>query len=236
MAEKTEKATPKKLKDARKKGQVAKPQDLSQAMTFFVSIMGTIAMMGMLFENLGSFMLQMFRAAGQSDSDFETKAGGYFTTAFQTIVSSSAPLMIVVLTVGVVTSFLVVGPVFSFESMKFDLKKLNPIEGIKQKFKVKVLVDLLKSIAKITGAAIIIYIVVIWNGCRKSSRQRRHASCGSALIVNDFLFTAAHPGGHFFLADRHFRPRLPKENVRQRDEDGKVRGEAGIQGHGGRSA
>ena len=31
------------------------------------------------------------------------------------------------------------GPVFSLEAMKFDLKKLNPIEGIKNKFKLKVL-------------------------------------------------------------------------------------------------
>ena len=37
MAEKTEKATPKKLRDARKKGQVAKSQDLPAAFTFITS-------------------------------------------------------------------------------------------------------------------------------------------------------------------------------------------------------
>jgi type III secretion protein U len=198
MAEKTEKATPKKLKDARKKGQVAKPVDLPQALTFFVSIMGTLAMVGMLFDNLGSFMLTMFRASGQVGGDFESKAAGYLTLAMQTIITCSAPLMIVVCVVGVITSFLVVGPVFSFEAMKFDLKKLNPIEGIKQKFKVKVLVDLLKSIAKITGAAIIIYIVII-DRLPEIISSVVMPLLGSALVVNDFLFTAALRVGIFFL-------------------------------------
>ncbi len=38
MGEKTEKATPKKLRDARNKGQVAKSQDLPSAFTFVASI------------------------------------------------------------------------------------------------------------------------------------------------------------------------------------------------------
>ena len=40
MGEKSEKATPKKLRDARKKGQVAKSQDFPSAFTFIVSISG----------------------------------------------------------------------------------------------------------------------------------------------------------------------------------------------------
>ncbi len=47
MAEKTEKATPKKLRDARKKGQVAKSQDFPSALTFVVSI-ATIIVSGRL--------------------------------------------------------------------------------------------------------------------------------------------------------------------------------------------
>ena len=40
---------------------------------------------------------------------------------------------------------------FSFQAMKFDLKKLNPIEGIKQKFKLKVLVEHTKLYEKLLG-------------------------------------------------------------------------------------
>ena len=50
MAEKTEKATPKKLRDARKKGQVAKSQDFPSAFTFVIAIGGTLVASCNLYE------------------------------------------------------------------------------------------------------------------------------------------------------------------------------------------
>ena len=161
MAEKTEKATPKKLKDARKKGQVAKAQDLPAAMTFVILDHGDARSVNYIFQNIAGFTLQMLREVSSASPNAETQAPAFFYMAMQIILRTSLPIMAIVCFVGVIVSFLVNGPVFSFEAMKFDFKKLNPIEGIKQKFKLKVLVELLKSIAKITGAAIIIY-VVIW--------------------------------------------------------------------------
>ena len=46
MGEKTEKATPKKLKDAKKKGQVAKAQDLPAAFTFIASVCYCFGLIG----------------------------------------------------------------------------------------------------------------------------------------------------------------------------------------------
>jgi len=43
MAEKSEKATPKKLRDSRKKGQVAKSQDFPSVFTFITSISAVIS-------------------------------------------------------------------------------------------------------------------------------------------------------------------------------------------------
>ena len=198
MAEKTEKATPKKLKDARKKGQVAKAQDIPAAFTFVVSLAGALASVGYFFDQIGSFTLFMFREAGNTGGDFVNRAPGYYAAAAEIIMKTSFPLMIIVCLVGVIVSFLVIGPVFSFEPMKFDLKKLNPVEGIKQKFKLKVLVELLKSIAKITGAGIIIYLI-LWNSLPQIITSVMMPIIGSAMIVNDFLIKAAIQVGIFFL-------------------------------------
>lgn len=211
MAEKTEKATPKKLKDARKKGQVAKAQDIPAAFTFVVSIAGALASVSFFFDQIGSFMLMMFRQVATAEGDFVTKAPGYFFQAFQIIMTTSFPLMVVVCFVGVLISFLVVGPVFSFEAMKFDIKKLNPFEGIKQKFKMKVLVELLKSIAKISGAAIIIYIV-LWNTMPQIISSVMMPIIGSAMLVNDFLITVAIRVGIFFLLIGLFDLAFQKKN------------------------
>jgi len=211
MAEKTEKATPKKLKDARRKGQVAKAQDLPAAMTFIVSITGALASVGYIFENVAGFLLQMFRAVPNTSGNFDNQVAGYFVLAMQIILNTSLPIMATVCFVGVLVSFLVNGPVFSLEAMKFDLKKLNPIDGIKNKFKLKVLVELLKSIAKITGAGIIIYIV-IWNSLPQILSTVLMPIMASASVVNDFLFTSALRVGIFFLLVGLFDLAFQKKN------------------------
>ncbi len=211
MAEKTEKATPKKLKDARKKGQIAKSQDMPAAMTFIVAIMGTLAAVGFIYENLVSFILLMFKAASQSDEDLAEKAPSFFLLASKVILNTSLPIMGIVCFVGVIVSFLINGPVFSFETMKFDFKKLNPVEGIKNKFKMKVLVELLKSIAKITGAAIIIYIVVLGT-LPQIIATVLMPILGSAMVVHNFLFTAALRVGIFFILVALFDLAFQKKN------------------------
>jgi type III secretion protein U len=197
MAEKTEKATPKKLRDARKKGQVAKSQDFPSAITFITSLGVTLMAAGYLYDQIANFMLQMFRAVGNS-ADFETRAPGYMMQTIQTILYTSLPVVTVVAIVGVLANFLVVGPVFSFEAMKFDLKKLNPIEGLKQKFKLKVLVELIKSILKITGAAIIIYFI-IWNALPQIVSTVAIPVIASTKVVQDFLISATIQVGVYFL-------------------------------------
>ncbi len=211
MAEKTEKATPKKLKDARKKGQVAKIQDLPSAFTFVVSIGAALFAISYLFEQIGGFMLAMLREIPTAQADFESKSSGYLSYALQVIMNCSFPIMVIVCLVGVLVSFLVVGPVFSMEAMKFDLKKLNPVEGIKQKFKLKVLIDLIKSIAKITGAAIIIYII-IWNMLPQIISTVLMPVLGSAQVVNEFLVSAAIRVGLFFLLVALFDLAFQKKN------------------------
>jgi type III secretion protein U len=211
MAEKTEKATPKKLKDARKKGQVAKIQDMPAAMTFIVSLGMVIGSVGFFFDQIGSFMIMMLRAVPSIGQDFNSTAPGYFGYALEVILNASLPIMVLVALVGVLVSFLVIGPVFSFEAMKFDLKKLNPIEGIKQKFKLKTLIELLKSIAKITGAAIIIYLI-IWNSLPQIISTVLMPPIASALVVKNFLVSATIQVGLFFLLVALFDLAFQKKN------------------------
>ena len=60
MAEKTEKATPKKLRDARKKGQVAKSQDMPSAFTFIVSFWAFLALLPMIYTYISGFLKQFY--------------------------------------------------------------------------------------------------------------------------------------------------------------------------------
>lgn len=160
MAEKSEKATPKKLRDARKKGQVAKAQDFPSAVTFVVAVALTLGFSHTIFKQLSSFMMTCFRQLYQKESDLQTVISGLIIESFDVIMMASVPIAGIVAIVGCITNFIIIGPVFSMEVLKPSFKKLNPVDNLKQKFKMKTVVELIKSLLKITIAAVLIYLVV----------------------------------------------------------------------------
>lgn len=198
MAEKTEKATPKKLRDARKKGQVAKSQDFPSAFTFIISVSTIIIMSTQLYEQFASYIITMFKLSS-SHIDLQDRAGGIFTEAIQVIFNTSMPILVITSLSGVLVSFLIVGPLFSVEAMKFDIKKLNPVTNIKNMFKFKTLFELLKSLFKISGAIVLIYSVV-WNSIPEIIAAASLPVLGSAIIFSDFLIKVMIRVGIFFLA------------------------------------
>ncbi len=198
MGEKSEKATPKKLRDARKKGQVAKSQDFPAALTFVTSIIGTLALSGYLYDNLSTYLITMFNIV-KTNLNVDKVGGILFIEAAKVILITSFPIVILVAIVGVLVNFLVIGPMFSMEAMKFNLKKLNPIEGLKQKFKLKVLVELIKSMLKIFGAALIIFII-LYKMLPEVVSTSSIPVLGSALVLKTFLQRCSIQVGLFFVA------------------------------------
>jgi len=70
------------------------------------------------------------------------------------------PLLVLVVVVAILAYFFQYGLLFAFESLKPDLKKLNPAQGIKKIFSVKNLFEFLKSIIKIVFLSILLYLVI----------------------------------------------------------------------------
>lgn len=158
MGEKSEKATPKKLKDARKKGQVAKSQDFPSVFTFVTSLSVVLAMAPSIYEKLALFVSTVFSSAPLDELDKQLPA--FMSWAVETIMGISMPILIIVVVVGVLVNFLMVGPTLALEAFKPDIKKFDPIQNLKSKFKMKTLVELIKSLLKIIIAGYIIYRVM----------------------------------------------------------------------------
>ncbi|MGE3954415.1 MAG: type III secretion system export apparatus subunit SctU [Parachlamydiales bacterium] len=197
MAEKSEKATPKKLRDARKKGQVAKSQDFPAAFTFAVSLFLLVAFSHYTFNKLTGFMVAMFEYGPRVD--VKGALGILGKDLLGLILAVSLPITGLVSAVGVIVNFLIIGPLFSVQAMKPDIKKLDPIQGLRQKFKMKTVVELIKSLLKITIAAIIIYFVVKGD-IQSIINTAALTPLESAYVVADFLKKVAIRVGIFFLA------------------------------------
>ncbi len=158
MAEKSEKATPKKLRDARKKGQVAKSQDGPAAATFIASISLALALVSWIFSQISAFVYVIFGSI--AEENLPALAVSFFHEAVYLIFKSAIPILLLTACTGAIVSFLLVGPTFAPEAFKPDIKKFDPIKNLKGKFKIKTLVELVKQLLKISGAIYLIFTVV----------------------------------------------------------------------------
>lgn len=196
MAEKTEKATPKKLKDARKKGQVAKSQDLPSAFTFIASIWVVLASVNFMYTELGDYLLSLFKMVNHPNLS-EIIPSLYIEGAYVIFVTSM-PVLLVVSFIGVLINFLAVGPTFAVEVFKFDIKKFDPVQNLKAKFKLKTLVELIKSVLKISIACYIIY-TVMYKSMPVLIQSVSMPITGALLIFKAFLMEVVIKVGLFFL-------------------------------------
>ncbi len=156
--EKTEEPTPHKLQEARKKGQTAKSKDLTSVFLLIVAYFSLKLFAGYIY---GHFESVFFLAFDYIAADFNESVAVYLLGQTLTyIVYILIPLFGINLIVAVVAEYSQVGPIFSFEQMKPDLNKLNPIEGVKKLFSMKQVVELIKSILKMAVVIFIIYSVL----------------------------------------------------------------------------
>ena len=148
--DKTEKPTPKKLQDARKKGDVAKSKEVTSTLVLVVWL------------GLGALSVTYAarRIATLFEALFATVGRGWLHTGFAGAVRDLgsqavelglmlvAMLVVPAVAVGLLAEFLQAGPVLTFEKMKPKLDSLNPVEGIKRMFSIDNLVEVLKALAK----------------------------------------------------------------------------------------
>ncbi|MBK1698416.1 flagellar biosynthesis protein FlhB [Rhodovibrio salinarum] len=157
-SQKTEDPTPKKLEEARKKGQVAKSQEVNH---WFI-ILG----LGLILTIMAPAM-----ASGVSDTlrRFLAKAallptgGGLGPVLTDTMIDMLWVLLLpmgLLMIAAVAANFVQIGFLVSVESLKPKPEKISPIKGAKRLFSTRALVDFAKGIAKLTLVGLVAFLVI----------------------------------------------------------------------------
>lgn len=145
---KTEEATSKRLKDARKKGQIAKGEDLIPAVSFVV-FGGLINVLGQfVFKNGYNFMKNSMRINHSLDLT-PRNTGIMLINSVMQFGFLLLPFALIAVTVGIIVNLVQVGFLFTTTPIKPDFKKLNPIEGFKNIVSKKAMFKLVKNLAKL---------------------------------------------------------------------------------------
>lgn len=152
----TEKASEKKRRDERRKGNVAKSTELNSSLILLAAfLLFSFLSVGML-NQIVNFMVQAFTffPAGNINMAY---LDDMFRQAGMVYVKTAGPFLLCSAVVGLAVSILQVRFVFSFEYFKQAGMRLNPISGFKRFFMPEAWIALLKNLLKAAIIGFVLY-------------------------------------------------------------------------------
>ena len=145
--DKSEQPTDSKLKKAKEKGQIPRSRELTSLMILLVGIMLFWIMGTHFVSKLKTIIQQAMLVAHRTDDDKQIIFNliNLLTAGFWAIF----PIFVGLVIVAIIAPLSVGGLLFSLQSIKPNLGKLNPISGFKRLFSLRIFSELFKSILKV---------------------------------------------------------------------------------------
>ncbi len=148
--DKTEKATPKKKSDARKKGQVFQSREMSAALILILMIVSMNAFGSIIYEQISTYMKKVFTEYLTNKDAFDTGIlAKLFIDGVTVLAKTSLPLLLIAVLAGLLVGYAQVGVLFTLETLKPKGNRINPLSGFKRIFSMRSVVELVKAIIKI---------------------------------------------------------------------------------------
>ncbi|GFO65765.1 flagellar biosynthesis protein FlhB [Geomonas paludis] len=144
---KTEKPTSKKISDAKSKGNVARSREMTSAVTLIAAMVALYATSSVMLKTLQGTMREIFGGLATIEI---TPAGVHhlMIKQFANLGIMLTPFMLVCLIAGVAVEISQGGINLSSEKLKFDLGRLNPVQGVGRLFNKDSLFEVAKSFLK----------------------------------------------------------------------------------------
>lgn len=155
--DKSEQATPYKLAEARRRGQVSK----SPEVTTLVLLAGFTVILLATCDNIAHAFVQRSRwillQAGNVQIN-RLNIVDWLSHAAAPICFALSPLLIALLVLAILVNIVQTGPILSSEPLKPDFTRLNPVTGLKRLFSIRVAFEIFKTLCKLGIAALTVYV------------------------------------------------------------------------------
>lgn len=157
--ERTESPTPKRLEEARQKGQIPRSRDLSTAAVMMTGAAGLHYLGGML----GGELFEMMRRS-LTLSRVQALDAAQVVPALANAVGSGLiaclPLFGLISLAAVLAPLVLGGWSFSTQALAPQFSRLNPLSGFKRMLSLQALMELLKALAKFGVVGVVAYLVL----------------------------------------------------------------------------
>ena len=159
-SDRTEKATPKRREEARKRGQVARSQEVNTTFALLAAFSLLAIVGGSTLAGMRELMTSGLAAAGAASDLTPTEVWRQAMDAGLRAARLVAPYLVVGALVGVVASAVQVRPRITPSVLKPRFSVLNPVSGVKKLVSPRSLVTLVKDLIKVTLIGVLAYVIV----------------------------------------------------------------------------
>jgi flagellar biosynthetic protein FlhB len=158
--DRTEKATPRRREESRKRGQVARSRELNTGLGLFATFGMLSFMGGWMLAGLSAVMVRSLASAGETGTIDPAEGWRIMSDAGWESLRLTAPFAIAGAVVGVIASAVQVKPGITVEVLKPRFSVLNPVSGVKRLFSTRSLVSLVKDLAKVGTTGVVAFVVL----------------------------------------------------------------------------
>ena len=159
--EKTEKATPKKRQEARKKGQIARSQDLTGAVVMLAGLAALMLFGPKLTAQVRDAMDWALRLGAHPEVVTSDGLESILMTVLQHVVVALLPIVGACMVAALVINVVMVRPKLNMHGLKPDPKRLNPLKGFKNIYGPNALFEGAKSIVKVLAVGAIVAAALV---------------------------------------------------------------------------
>jgi len=146
--DKTEKASPQKVKKARQEGQIPRAKDFTTAAIFLAVALFFQSQFSAIWESMsGTFRYNM--SLTKADLENPSRLVEHIGQSLAVIIEMLLPLFIVIIIVTFGSTMALGGWIFRPANIMPKFSKINPISGIKRIFSTRSIVELIKSTVKV---------------------------------------------------------------------------------------
>ncbi|MBU9739379.1 flagellar biosynthesis protein FlhB [Diplocloster agilis] len=196
--EKTEKATPKRRKDERKKGNVFLSQDMVTVFSLLALFNGLKLLAPTIYRELKYCIELFFNYAGTLYPVSASNVNDKLAKAMLIFFQAALPLLLLSVAVAVIVTFLQTRLMVSMDALKFKMSRINPLKGFKRLFSIRSVVELLKALIKISVLGVVIYIY-LKDRIVQFMRLMDGSVIGAFSFIGDTVVSLANTVGVAFL-------------------------------------
>lgn len=155
--DKTELPTPQKLRDARKQGDIPKGKEITPTVVTFGVIVLLLSAGGYIANRITVFAETALGSVGSGE--FSTTLAALAGEGLLVLLTLSAIVLIPLAALGVMTEVIQTRALFATKKLEPKFDSMNPIEGLKRMFGKDGLIELAKTLVKVTAIVVIVWLI-----------------------------------------------------------------------------